>query len=317
MTPLRKREQLQSELLGLRQLAEITPNDPIAKPLLSQRTNDLEAKIASVSQQAQLQPETELLFGGSPVSGSEGIDVKFVSHVLDSYQDMVTNDFASRYGALRHVGRRQGESESRVFLTALPRGSVGLQISQPVVTDFITAMHVAEAMDHITELVKSAAEGDQQFGAALEVFHPRVLAPLTRFLDTLSKNEVSFRMVAPSKDIQLGGEKLREAYARVAAAKSEVTNTEVVGVFGGVLLHSWRFELQPVTGTVISGWLSEQITDDAAARIALLTNHTVIATLNVTSVSTTAGKKRPVYELVSVQAQTPELAGAEGIPTTS
>ena len=307
MTPLRKREQLQGELLGLRRLAEITPDDPLAKPLLTDRAKALEAKIASVSQQAQIQPQTELLFGGPPIAGSEGIDVKFAAHVLDSYQDMVTNDFASRYGALRHVGRRHGEAESRVFLTALPRGSVGLQISQPVVTDFITAMHVAEAMDHVTELVESAAAGDQQFGAALEVFHPRVLAPLSRFLDTLAKNDVSFRMLAPSKHVQLGHEKLRDAYARVAAAKTDVTTTEVVGIFGGVLLHSWRFELQPVTGSVISGWLSEQISDDEAARIALLTNHSVVATLNVTSVSTSAGKKRPVYELVALRAEQLEL----------
>jgi hypothetical protein len=188
-----------------------------------------------------------------------------------------------------------------MYLTALPRGSVGLQISQPVISDFVTAMHVAEAMDHVTGLVQSASEGDTQFEEALEVFHPRVLAPLSRFLDVMAKTDVSCRILAPSRDINLGREQIRGAYARVAAAKTEVTLNDVDGIFGGVLLHSWRFDLQIADGSVISGWLSEGITDNDAARMALMVNKPIVARLNATLVSTTAGRKRPVYELVAVR----------------
>lgn len=301
MTPLRRKEQLQRELVGLRQLAAITPDDALAKALLDDRVKEAEEALRTLADQVSVRPETEILFGGSPVIGSQGIDAKFAAHILDSYQDMVTNDFASRYGALRQTGRRHGETESRVYLTALPRGSVGLQISQPVISDFVTAMHVAEAMDHVTGLVESASEGDAQFEEALEVFHPRVLAPLSRFLDVMAKTDVSCRIVAPSRDLKLGREQIRGAYARVAAAKTDIATTQLEGTFGGILLHSWRFDLQPHDGSVISGWLSENISDTDAARMALMVNQRVIALLNTTSVSTTAGKKRPVYELIALR----------------
>ena len=312
MTPLRKKEQLQTELVGLRQLAAITPDDALAKALLADRLKEAEEALRSLSEQASVRPETEILFGGTPVVGSQGIDAKFAAHILDSYQDMVTNDFASRYGALRHTGRRHGEAESRVYLTALPRGSVGLQISQPVISDFVTAMHVAEAMDHVTGLVQSASEGDTAFEEALEVFHPRVLAPLSRFLDVMAKTDVSCRILAPSRDVKLGREQIRGAYARVAAAKTEIALTQIEGTFGGILLHSWRFDLQPHDGSVISGWLAEAITDTDAARMALMVKQRVVALLNTTLVSTTAGKKRPVYELVALRS--PDSAEWIGVP---
>src|SRR5215469_13725697 len=140
MTPARKKESLQAELTGLENLLSITPDDPLATPLLKGKIEETKTQIRQLDENPPLSPETEIFFGEGPVIGSIGIDAKFAGDILRCFQGMVTNHFSGKFlGALRKIGRRRGEPQSRLFLTALPTGSFGLQLSQPYVTDFVLA----------------------------------------------------------------------------------------------------------------------------------------------------------------------------------
>ncbi len=147
-----------AEIAGLRQLLQTTEEDPLASPLMRSRLQELEAKLSKLQTQPSLTPEAEIFFTDGPAIGSEAIEVTFASEVLNSYQNMVTNHFtATHYGGVKRTGRRRGESEAKLYLTALPRGSFGMQLSQPHVADFYLAENVSKAMLNISELIRDTA----------------------------------------------------------------------------------------------------------------------------------------------------------------
>ena len=131
MTPPRLREQLQAELAGLHALLHSAPADPLATPLMRSRVEEIEEDLRELHTAAH-RAEAEIFFVGGPAIGSEGIEITFASDILESYQNMVTNHYTAKvYGSPRRSGRRRKEDETRLYLTALPRGSFGFQLSQP------------------------------------------------------------------------------------------------------------------------------------------------------------------------------------------
>jgi len=301
MTPLRKKEQTQTELTSLLGLAAITPqDDPFASHLLHDKIQEVQTRLQEIEEAPVSVPETEILFGGGPVIVSEGIDTKFAAKILDSFQDMVTNEFAASHGLLRRAGRRKGESDTRLFLTALPRGSVGVQLAQPLVTDFVTAGNVAKAMEEVTILVEATAASDEKFEDALVHFHPRVFKPLVRFFDTMALANAECRMLTGMRDVRLQYEQIIAGTSRASATTMTEKDVEEKGKFGGVLVTSRRFEFLSTTGNVISGWLAETVSDEDAEQMASQTGHMSLVKMKETTILTRSGRKKPAYELIAL-----------------
>jgi hypothetical protein len=263
----------------------------------------LQQELAGLEKQPPPRPEAELLFAGGPVFGSVGLDAKFASKVLDSYQDMVANHFSvSRHGAVGSRGPRAGEGQARLCLTALPRGSFGLLLAQPQAEDFIAAAQLSDAMDQITSLIEAAASGDAAFTDTVERFHPRVLNPLERFLNALETQEASFHLRSATRQCELKTEQVRAAKSRVADTKPETEMIRLRGACRGVLLESWRFDFNPDGQPPISGVLADSVTEEAAKAMLALVDQPAEAEMRVTRMRTRSGFGRPAYELLSLQA---------------
>lgn len=302
MTPLRQKEMLTTDLIGLRELATAMPDDPLAALLAQSRIASLEEEIRHIAETPSHVPEAEMFFGPGPAIGSAGLDAKFASRILNSYQDIVSNQFAATFhGALRRAGRRRGENDSRLYLTALPRGSFGLQLSQPHVEDFVAAHEVAKVMDEVTDLVAASAEDDNTFTIALQRFHPRVLTPLRLFLETMATAGSDCRLVSGNKQASLTKEKVTEAATRVTAAQTRQDEMEFEGIFDGVLLQSGKFEFEPHGQSIITGWLAESVTDEQAENWGVLTGKPAKAKLRMTTVTTPNQQRRLAYELLALE----------------
>ena len=303
MTPARQRPALEAELAGLTALLQSTPEDPLATPLMRSRVEELEDALRKLPVQKLRHPEAELFFSDGPAIGSEGIEITFASDVLNSYQNMVTNHYAAKhYGNLRRTGRRRGEEETRLYLTALPLGSFGFQLTQPHVSDFFAAGNVSIAMQDISALVEATAESDDAFESALSRFDSRVFRPLKRFIVTIHAGGGSCRVLTGDKETSLSVEKITEAYTRISAAITDDEDVTMSGVFGGAHVFSGDFEFQPDGSSLIRGNLSEDITEEKA--IAMNRNFTkrrAIAKMIMTTVSARTGSKKPTYELESLK----------------
>jgi hypothetical protein len=302
MSRLHEIEQRHVQLVELKALLEDMPDDPLARPLLESRVSDLQQELAEIERAPVRIPEAELTFAGKPVLGSIGIDAKFAGSVLADFQDMVSNHHsAARHGGIGSRGPRHAEGESRLFLTALPRGSFGLLLTQPHVSDFVAAAQVAEALDQLAALIESAASGDAAFGETVQNFHPRVLVPLERFLANLKSQEVSFRLRAGTRQVALAAEQVRGAHLRIQAAQPETEEETIAGVFRGVLLESWKFDFVPDDRLPISGKLSEDLTEEDAKAMLAIVNKRSRARLNATRIRTQGGLGRPSYELREIK----------------
>jgi hypothetical protein len=297
MTPFRQRDQVARELAGLQSLLSEMPDDPFSKPLLASRIRSLQAELDS-EEAVSSQPETELLFSGKAVFGSIGIDAKFASHVLHSYQDMLNTHYAvKRHGHVGKQGRRPGEKESRLYLTGLPRGSFGFVLAQPYSEDLFSASQVNEGMEQLASLVEAAASGDETFTDSVANFHPRVLKALGRFLYSLASQDASVMIRAGRKQTSLDLNQIREAHHRAVSAKVE-TRTELInGTFKGVLLESWRFDFLPETGPVITGLLADDIMEEKAKEMNQLFDKPATAELILSYFLTPSGKSRSNYVL--------------------
>lgn len=308
MTPLREKETLLADLVALRELTDAMPDDPIAGPLAQSRISSLEEEIRGFDAKPKMRPETELFFGPGPALGSAGLDAKFTSKILSSFQDIITNQFAASFhGALRRTGRRRGESDSRLYLTALPRGSFGLELAQPHVEDFVAAEQVARIMEDVTDLVGAAAKDDGAFTDALQKFHPRVLPPLQSFLETIANAESDCRMLAGVKQTSLTKDEVNAARARVVSAERDLSELNLEGIFDGVLLQSGKFEFEPTGQSVISGWLAESVTDEQAEEWGALTGKPAKASVQVTTITTPNGQRRQAYELIDLEQLHPSV----------
>ena len=302
MTPLRQKEILTTDLIGLRELVDAMPDDPLAGPLAQSRIASMEEEIRRLAEVPSCTPEAEMFFGPGPAIGSAGLDAKFASRILNSYQDIISNQFAATFhGALRRAGRRRGENDSRLYLTALPRGSFGLQLSQPHVEDFVAAQEVAKVMENVTNLVAAASQDDDAFATALEQFHPRVLTPLRTLLETIATAGSDCRMISGHREAALSKEKVAEAARRATDARTQFDELELEGVFDGLLLQSGKFEFEPVGQDIVCGWLAEDVTDDQAQNWGALTGKTAKAKLRITTVTTPNRQRRLAYELLSLE----------------
>lgn len=303
MTPLRLRQTLQAELAGLKSLLQSSQPDPWATPMMNGRIEMLEEEIQALSDKPPLAPTAELFFRDGPTLGSEGLEATFTAEVLESYQNMVTNHYAAKhYGTLLRSGRRRGEAETQLFLTGLPRGSFGLQLSQPYVENFVTATNVSEAMLKISQLVEATAQSDESFETALAEFDARVFKPLKRFIVALHTGGGDCRLVTGFHETPLSTEQITAAYSRVASADLDEKIIEMPGIFGGLLTNSWQFDFCPVGADWIRGSLSDEVSTDTASEWNLhYTSKSTIAKLKISTVITRAGNKKPGYELLDLK----------------
>ena len=316
MTPLRKRQSLEAELAGLHSLLQRTPEHRLATPMLRNRIASVEQSIRSLEEKPPLAPTAELFFRSGPALDSEGLEATFTSGVLSSYQNMVTNHYSAKnYGALRQAGRRRGERDAQLYLTALPRGSFGLQLSQPHVQDFTIAQNLSNAMLDISHLIEASVESDQAFEAAISTFNPRVVPPLKNFVSALHAGRGDLRLVTGFHETTLTPEQITLSYDRVLAAVTDEQYVTIPGVFGGMLTISWEFDLQPEQGDAIRGPVHEDVTEEMAIGWNLhLTGKRVLAKILETTVSTRTGKKKPSYELRDI---TPLEPPAGSLPPAS
>ncbi|MBP6863768.1 MAG: hypothetical protein KBC32_00710 [Candidatus Didemnitutus sp.] len=303
MSTLRQLQERRAELTGLRLLLGTAADEEFEKPLLLSKITAKENELQQLEREPTITaPETELLFGGRAVDGSLGIDAKFASAVLESFQDMVSNHYSGRlFPGMSREGRRPGEQESRLFLSALPRGSFGLKLTQPQPADFVVAQHVGEAMEELTTLVEAAASGDATFAQGVERFHPRVLVPLRRFLDTLANREATVTIRSGQRETQLSIPQVQAARTRVAATIPESDEVTLRGVFRGVLLESWKFDFVPDGALPISGALADSVTDEQAQSMVALCDRPSEAHVRRVRFRTHGNVSRPTYELLALR----------------
>jgi hypothetical protein len=302
MTTRSQRDALKVQLLDTRRMKELAAGHPLMAPAFEEREKDLQARIAALPL-GDKEARAVLFFSGEPVKGSMGIDASFAGRVLEPFQNMVMADYADRWhGVVGSRGRRAGEADSRLLLTALPRGSFGLELTKAENDELFEEDQLADTLAHVTKLVDSAATSDEDFAAELNETAPRVVQNLRAFLDVVAKGKAGLRLETGDYRCTIDPIRANEAFERVAGTVTNTKEIRVKGVFKGVLLESWRFDFVNQEGHKISGKIDENLTPDGVVQLNRdHFNQQCMAVMDRTTVLFRNGRERTTYVLKDLE----------------
>ncbi len=261
MLPQLERQYLSARLAGARQLLADSPqdDDPISHHQYSQLVNELELEIQTMPKKIANAPAgLALFFGGRPVMGSHGIDAKFGSKALETFQKLVSQRFAADAlgGPLPSKGPLPKNDQSQLIMTDVVRGSFGfvLQASQDVATSEV-GQTLKHAVDKVADtLSRVSAQDDSLFDNAAEEIDERQKGTLTEFFKLLESEGATMRIVEGERDFELKSDAVHRARARVENMVISDKEIEQAGYVVGWSDYSAKFELQLHDGSeVVAG----------------------------------------------------------------
>jgi len=304
MTTRSQRDFLKVQLLDTQYLKELAGDHPIMSIAFAEREQELRGEIAALPL-GNKEARAVLFFSGEPVQGSQGIDASFAGRVLEPFQNMVMADYADRWhGVVGSRGRRTGEAKSRLLLTALPRGSFGLELTRADSDELFEEDQLADTLAHVTRLVEAASRSDEDFAAELDETAPRVIQNLKGFLDVVAKGKAGLRLESGDYRCSMNPIEANEAFNRVSSTITNDETLRISGVFRGALLESWRFDFVNDDGHKISGRIDENLTGEQVSLLAreFLDRHCIASAVK-TTVLFKNGRVRTTYVLKGLEVE--------------
>lgn len=304
MTTRSQRDFLKVQLLDTQRLKGLAAGHPLMSVAFGKRAKELESQIEALPL-GNKEARTVLFFSGEPVQGSMGIDASFAGHVLVPFQNMVMADYADRFhGVVGSRGRRNGEVNSRLLLTALPRGSFGLELTRAENDEIFDEDQLADTLAHVTKLMDAAVRSDEDFASELDETAPRVIQNLRGFLEIVAKGKAGLRLETGDFRCTMTPTEANEAYNRVSDTITNDEKLSIPGVFRGALLESWRFDFVNDDGHKLSGKIDENLTGEQVSALAReFLDQPCLASIIKTTVLFKNGRVRTSYVLNGISAR--------------
>jgi hypothetical protein len=302
MSLYRKIQSIKAQIVDTERLLEMVLDHPLMSEGLAERLSLLKQELENLPKES-FEPRIQLLFSGNAVVGSKGIKSTFVSKTLTPFQEMVKTQVALvRFGKVGKRGQAKKGANTELYLTALPVGSFGVELSQLESNDLFDSMDVSKAMKDVMKLVVNSATDDETFEASIEQTPKRNLTNLKKFLQEITDENSVLKMESGELGIELPKEKIVEAFQRVSATIDEETELIINGTFRGLLLDSGKFEIQDEEGKRISGFISEEIEEDQLVEYdKTFLNSNCIIHLRVHKTKFKTGNEKTDYELLEIR----------------
>lgn len=238
-------------------------------------------------------PRVALFLKGNGVAGDTGIRPALAGEALIQYERMfIEQALHNERAAARSTGRsrrRRGSPMPSLLFTGTPRGSFGLEfVPQGEADDPALPVH-AQALHHIANALEQVTSSDPTLETAIHGISPRVLPPMKKFLKTLASYDAELRLAfsdQPSKTIN--AERIKQASERLEREWKE-EQTERLGTFRGLTRETTIFDLIDDEGTLITGSVADDLTEEDFDRISALTNQRCVAYLEKTTLRSVGG----------------------------
>lgn len=263
MSLFRKIENLKAQIVETKQLLETVMDHPLMSEGFSKRLYLLNQELENLPKES-FEPKVELLFSGNAVVGSLGIKTSFITKTITPFQEMVKTQIAlSRFGGVGKRGKTRKSSSANLYLTALPTGSFGVELSQLNNDELFGSFEVSNAIKEVIKLVANSSIDDVTFEASIEKTPKRNLENLKKFLQEISEERSILKMESGELGVELSKEQISDAYNRVASTVDEESELVFNGIFRGLLLDSGKFDIQDESGKRISGFISENLNEES------------------------------------------------------
>lgn len=302
MSLYRHIQSLKAQIIDTERLLEMVVDHPLMSESLSEKLNQLKSKLESLPKES-FEPKVKLLFSGNAVKGSIGIKSNFISKTLSPFQSMVKTQVAlHRFGAVGKRGQAKKAGNTDLYLTALPIGSFGVELSQLEDDDLFNSLDVSNAMKSVMNIIENTAKDDETFEKTIENTPKRNLTNLKSFFKNILDEESTLKMESGELGFELPKEKIVEAYNRVASTDDEEEELIINGIFRGLLLDSGKFEVQTIEGKRLSGFISEDLGEEQLIEYdKLFLNNTCEIHLKLHKTLFKTGTQKTDYELLEIR----------------
>lgn len=302
MNLYRKIQRIKAEIVDTEKLLEMVVDHPLMSMGMKERLNSLRSELANLPKESN-NPSIQLLFSGNAVYGSQGIKSNFVSKTIIPFQEMVkTQTSVIRFGKVGKRGKTKKSANTELYLTALPVGSFGIELSQVENNDLFDSIDVSNAIKDVMHLIENAANNDEIFEETIENTPKRNLSNLKKFLQEISDENSILKMESNELGIELSKEKIKEAFFRVSSTVDEENELIINGIFRGLLLDSGKFEIQDEMGKRITGFITEELSEDELINYdRLFLNKICVIHLKIHKTHFKTGNEKVDYELLEIK----------------
>lgn len=310
LLPQLEQQYLQASLAQAQLLladALLDGDDPIGQHQWRQQVQQLQTELAAMPQAIASAPAgIALFFAGKPVVGSHGIHADFGSKVLDSFQKIVSQRFASEeLGPLASKGRVPLKDNTHLMITDVVRGSFGfvLQAAAPEDASQAADTSLKAVVDKVASTIsRLAAQDTMLFDEAVSEIDERQKTSLSEFFRLLDNEGATMRLVEGERDFELNVASIQRARSRVEQLEISDTNQEFSGQIVGWGDVSGKFELrQHATGELIQGTVKPETLNRAAAEGLEPYHKHVRARIKVREVKARNRAVKRVYTLESLE----------------
>ena len=266
------RDHLAAELSDLNSLLESLPeNDLLGRVGLEARRDEVRRRYEGLADYVERKAKIALYFGGDPVVGSAGIEVGFGTHVVGTFQDLISKVWGTADGAqLMPMGPVRDREEAQLHITNLVHGSFGFlleELDQTGEPMFETPLK--KAADQVSEyIVNFASESEAAFFGVIEDLNPRVFQSIRQFFAYMHSAKATFRLVEGERDEKFDHFAVERAWYRAESSKVDEEHVHVRGRLLGVIPMRRRFEFEPDDGNqIIEGKVGEKFSQSYLERI--------------------------------------------------
>jgi hypothetical protein len=223
-------------------------DDPIGQHQWRQQVAHLQGQLAAMPQAIAVAPAgVALFFGGRPVVGSQGIHAEFGSKILDRFQKIVSERYASEeLGPLSTRGRVPLKDDTHLLITDVVRGSFGfvLQAAQDESSD-ASDTSLKTVVDKVASTIsRVAAQDDMLFDEAASEIDERQKNSLSEFFKLLDGEGATMRIVEGERDFELDQASVQRARSRVEGLQIKEDIQTLSGQIVGWSDVSAKFELK-------------------------------------------------------------------------
>lgn len=294
-------QRIKSQILDTERMLKLVGEHPTMSDSLKDKLNSLKNRLANFPKDL-IEPKIRLLFSGDAVKGSIGIKSKFVSKTMKPIQELIKTQTALvRFGAVGNRGQAKNSANSELYLTALPTGSFGVELSQLEHNDLFDEEDVSKAIKEVVKLIEASTESDEEFEKAIENTPKRNLANLKAFLKTVSDANSILKLETGSFGVSISEAEIKEGYERVNATDNQEEEIFIDGLLRGILLDSGKFEIVTKDGQSINGIINPDISEEQLIEYdRKYLNKECRIHMSVYKTTFITGKEKISYELIEI-----------------
>lgn len=300
-----KKEWLQWQLTETQNLLEQSKDSELMSLSLSYRIEDIKEQLKELEDSDQKEAKIRFLFAGNAVLGSIGIKSSFASKTINSVQGMIkTQMIYDTYGE-EYVGKRGKLGKTNIgemFLTGLPQGSFGFELSLMNNEDLFAENYAANSIKGVMDIIQATATNQDLYEQLVSNRPGRMFTYLKDFFKELTSENSMLKMESGSHYVELSTDDNLTGYARISSTTCRESNLVINGVFKGAFVESGKFEFLDEDGNIKHGKISEDFDENMIVEyIKRFSNENCIMTILERNFIFKNGKENTSYELINIQ----------------